>query len=271
LIARDSFYSESLRARGVPVDAGIEELTLHQTKVADLVRTDAPAVAVSTPLAELVRRFSDERLDLLYVVDAGGRLQGAITLHDVKEYFNREGEGAARVVIASEVMRKVPLLQPERSLAEVLELFDQPEFDELPVVSSGAPAAGVDGAGGGRLLGRVTRRDLIATLNVEVLGRPNLRAKLVVEGEDQTRYLELPRGFEMARIAVTKALAGRRLGDTGLRRNHHLVVLAVVRRDPEIGEQRIAFEPDLVLEEGEEVVVMGRKEDVAAATKAAGA
>jgi len=42
-----------------------------------------------------------------------------------------------------------------------------------------------------------------------------------------------------------------------------------VRRDPEIGEQRIAFEPDLLLEEGEEVVVMGRKEDVAAATKAA--
>lgn len=266
LIARDSFYSESLRARGVPVDAGIEELTLHQTKVADLVRTDAPAVAVSTPLAELVRRFSDERLDLLYVVDAGGRLQGAVTLHDVKEYFNREGEGAARVVIASEVMRKVPLLQPERSLAEVLELFDQPELDELPVVSSGT-----SDAGGGRLLGRVTRRDLIATLNVEVLGRPNLRAKLVVEGEDQTRYLELPRGFEMARIAVTKSLAGRRLGDTGLRRNHHLVVLAVVRRDPEIGEQRIAFEPDLLLEEGEEVVVMGRKEDVAAATKAAGA
>jgi CIC family chloride channel protein len=267
LIARDSFYSESLRARGVPVDAGIEELTLHQTKVADLVRPDAPTVPMNTPLAELVRRFSDERLDLLFVVDATGRLMGGVTLHDVKEYFNREGEGAARVVIASEVMRKVPVLQPERSLAEVLDLFDDPDLDELPVVSSGAPDAG--SAGGGRLIGRVTRRDLIATLNVEVLGRPNLRAKLVVEGEDQTRFLELPRGFEMARIAVTKALAGRRLGDTGLRRNHHLVVLAVVRRDPEIGEQRIAFEPDLLLEEGEEVVVMGRKEDVAAATKAA--
>jgi len=156
------------------------------------------------------------------------------------------------------------VLQPERSLAEVLDLFDDPDLDELPVVSAGAADAG-----GARLIGRVTRRDLIATLNVEVLGRPNLRAKLLVEGEDQTRYLELPRGFEMARIAVTKALAGRRLGDTGLRRNHHLVVLAVVRRDPEIGEQRIAFEPDLLLEEGEEVVVMGRKEDVAAATKAA--
>ncbi len=264
LIARDSFYSESLRARGVPVDAGIEELMLHQTKVADLVRPDAPTVPMNTPLAELVRRFSDERLDLLFVVDGAGRLMGGVTLHDVKEYFNREGEGAARVVIASEVMRKVPVLQPERSLAEVLDLFDDPDLDELPVVSAGAADAG-----GARLIGRVTRRDLIATLNVEVLGRPNLRAKLLVEGEDQTRYLELPRGFEMARIAVTKALAGRRLGDTGLRRNHHLVVLAVVRRDPEIGEQRIAFEPDLLLEEGEEVVVMGRKEDVAAATKAA--
>jgi CIC family chloride channel protein len=257
MLARDSFYTESLRKRGVPVDAGIEELTLHQTKVAELARASLPTVRPNAPLAEILKRFSDERLDLLYVVDMEERLQGVVTLHAVKEYFNRAGEGAARVVIASEVMRKTPMLHPAQSIAEVLENFDEPELDELPVVTPPPH--------GGRLIGRIERRDVIALLSVEVLGRPNLRAKLAIEGNEHPRYLELPRGYELARIPVTAALAGRRLGDTGLRRNHHLVVLAIVRPDPEIGEQRIAFDPDLVLEEGEQVLVMGKKEDIATA------
>lgn len=257
LLARDSFYTESLRKRGVPVDAGIEELTLHQTKVAELARATVPTVRADAPLAELLKRFSDERLDLLYVVDGEQRLQGVVTLHAVKEYFNRSGEGAARVVIASEVMRRTPMLHPDQSLAEVLESFDEPDLDELPVVTPPP--------NGGRLTGRIERRDVIALLNDVVLGRAHLRAKLAIEGSEHPRYLELPRGFELARIAVTAALAGRRLGDTGLRRNHRLVVLAIVRPDPEIGEQRIAFDPDLKLEEGEQVLVMGRKEDIAAA------
>jgi chloride channel protein, CIC family len=260
LLARDSFYTESLRKRGVPVDAGIEELTLHQTKVAELARATVPTVRPDAPLAELLQRFSDQRLDLLYVVDAEQHLQGVVTLHAVKEYFNRSGEGAARVVIASEVMRRTPMLHPDQSLAEVLEQFDDPELDQLPVVTAAS-----QGAHGGRLVGRIERRDVIALLNDEVLGRTNLRAKLAIEGSEHPRYLELPRGFELARIPVTAGLAGRRLGDTGLRRNHRLVVLAIVRPDPEIGEQRIAFDPDLLLEEGEQVLVMGRKEDIAAA------
>jgi CIC family chloride channel protein len=260
LLARDSFYTESLRKRGVPVDAGIEELTLHQTKVAELARATLPTVRADAPLAHLLKRFSDERLDLLFVVDGDERLLGVVTLHAVKEYFNRSGEGAARVVIASEVMRRTPMLHPDQSLAEVLESFDEPDLDELPVVTRS-----LGGADGGRLIGRIERRDVIALLNDVVLGRAHLRAKLAIEGSEHPRYLELPRGFELARIAVTAALAGRRLGDTGLRRNHRLVVLAIVRPDPEIGEQRIAFDPDLLLEEGEQVLVMGRKEDIAAA------
>ncbi len=253
LLARDSLYTESLRKRGVAVDAGIEELALRQTLVGDLLERDVPVVAATTPLHEIAERFEREPVDLLYVVDERKVLQGVVTLHDVKEFLNRGAQPAGRAVIAVDAMRRPAALDPKSSLADVLDRFDEPDFDELPVVD----AAGV-------LLGRVTRRDLLATLHLEVLGRPSLRAKFVIEGDPHPRYLELPRGFELARIPVTKALAGRRLGDTGLRRNHQLVVLAIVRSDPEIGEQRVAFDPDLKLEEGESLVVMGRREDLAA-------
>jgi CIC family chloride channel protein len=252
LVARDSLYTESLRRRGVPVDAGIEELALRQLRVGDLLEREVALVEPKTPLSAVVERFERDNLDLLYVVDERRVLRGVVTLHDVKTFFNRRDAAAGRIVIAADVMRRAPQLDPDASLAEVLELFDLPEFDELPV----ARADGV-------LLGRVTRRDLVATLHLEVLGRPSARAKFVIEGAERPRYLELPSGFELARVPVTKSLAGRRLGDTGLRRNHRLVVLAVVRADPEIGEQRLAFDPDLVLEEGETLVVMGRHDDIA--------
>jgi K+/H+ antiporter YhaU regulatory subunit KhtT len=100
-----------------------------------------------------------------------------------------------------------------------------------------------------------------------VLGNAQSRAKLVIEESDEARYLELPSGYELARLPITHALAGRRLGDTKLRRDHGLVVLAIVRTDPEIGEQRHAFDPDALLVEGEQLVVMGKRDDLAAARK----
>jgi len=257
LLARDSLYTESLRARGVPLDAGVEELALRQMRVGDLLDAPVATVRPAATLRDILQRFEREPIDLLYVVDERRALHGVISLHDVKEFFHRFEGAPGRSFIAVDAMRRAPVLDPDRSLAEVLDLFDLPDFDELPVARS-------DGV----LLGRVTRRDLVATLNLEVLGRPSLRAKFVIEGDVHARYLELPRGYELARLSVTRALAGRRLGDTGLRRNHRVVALAIVRADPEFGEQRVAFDPDLRLEEGQSLVVMGRHEDIAALRQA---
>ena len=260
LLARDSLYTENLRARGVPVDAGAEELALHQLRVGELMDERVALVTTTTPLQELVARFAAEHVDLLWVVDAQRTLQGVVTLHDVKEYLGRDTGATGRAVIASDVARRVSGLRPDQSLAEVLEPFDDPLLDELPVVDPN-----------GRVVGRVTRRDVLATLRLEVLHHPQSRAKFVLEEDDSARYLELPAGYEIARVPVTAALAGRRLGDTKLRRNHGLVVLAIVKSDPEIGEQRAAFDPDALLIEGEQLVVMGRKDDLAAAKREIGA
>ncbi|MSR46992.1 MAG: CBS domain-containing protein [Planctomycetes bacterium] len=260
LLARDSLYTESLRQRGVPLDAGLEELALRQTRVGELMDAEVATVTAATPLQDVVGRFERERVDQLWVIDGARALQGVITLHDVKEFLGRDAGAAGRAVIAADLARRVAGLSAEQSLAEVLEPFDDPLQGELPVVDAA-----------GRLVGRVTRRDVLATLRLEVLGDARSRAKLVVEDEDHARYLELPSGYELARLPITQGLAGRRLGDTKLRRNHGLVVLAIVRTDPEIGEQRTAFDPDALLIEGEQLVVMGRKDDLAAARREIGA
>lgn len=260
LLARDSLYTDGLRRRGAPLDAGLEELALRQTRVGELMDAEVATVAASASLQEVVDRFTRERVDQLWVVDGTRLLQGVVTLQDVKEYLGRDTGAAGRAVIAADVARRVGGLTAEQSLAEVLEPFDDPALDELPVVDAA-----------GRLTGRVTRRDVLATLRLEVLGNAQARAKLVVEDKEDAHYLELPSGYELARLPITKGLAGRRLGDTKLRRNHGLVVLAIVRTDPEIGEQRAAFDPDALLVEGEQLVVMGKRDDLAAARKEIGA
>jgi len=260
LLARDSLYTESLRKRGAPLDAGLEELALRQTRVGELMDERVAVETVSTPLQRVVARFAAEHVDQIWIVDESRALQGVVTLHDVKEFLGRDTGAAGRAVIAGDVARRVAGLQREQSLAEVLEAFDDPTLDEQPVVDAA-----------GRLLGSVTRRDVLATLRLEVLDNPQSRAKVVLGESDEAHYLELPSGYELARVPITKALAGRRLGDTKLRRNHGLVVLAIVRSDPEIGEQRTAFDPDALLVEGEQLVVMGRRDDVAAAKKEVGA
>ncbi len=259
LLARDSLYTESLRARGVPLDAGAEELALRQMQVGELQDDAVATVVATTPLQQIVDRFARDHVDQLWVVDAAHVLQGVVTLHDVKAYLGRDTGAAGRAVIAGDLARRVRGLAPSQSLAEVLESFDDPTLEELPVVA-------VDG----RLLGRVTRRDVLATLRLEVLDNPQSRAKFVLEEDSSARYLELPAGYEIARLPVTESLAGRRLGDTKLRRNHGLVVLAIVKSDPEIGEQRTAFDPDSLLIEGEQLVVMGRRDSLAAARQEIG-
>jgi CIC family chloride channel protein len=259
-LRRDSLYADGLRRRGVPLDAGLEELALRQTRIGELMDDQVATVASATPLADLVRRFESEPLDQLWVVDDARRLQGVVTLQDVKEFLGRDAGAAGRAVIAADVARRVAGLGAEQSLAEVLEPFDDPALDELPVVDARRV-----------LLGRVTRRDVLATLRLEVLGSAQSRAKLVVEDKEDAHYLELPSGYELARLPVTNTLAGRRLGDTKLRRNHGLVVLAIVRSDPEIGEQRAAFDPDALLVEGEQLVVMGKRDSLAAARREIGA
>jgi CBS domain-containing protein len=196
------------------------------------------------------------RRDAIYVVDEQHRLKGAIRLHDIKQFLSDRELGA--LVVAGDLAVPVPAVEPERSIAEVLATFDDPELDEVPVVAAD---------GSGRLLGSVARRDIIAALTIEVLRTSSLRAKFVSRDETSADYVELPVGHRLDRVPVPRDLTGRTIGQTDFRKRTGLSILVVVRDDGTPRGQRLLPDPTLLLEEGDAFVVMGPGERIDAFLK----
>jgi len=244
LITPDSIYTARLRAKGHTDAAGIEELAMSQTFVRDLMRSDVARVTDTETFDAVVEHFASARRDTVFVVDAKGTLLGHIHLHDVKLYMN--DPTLASVVIAGDLSRATPSVTPDESLAQVLPRFDDPELDELAVVDAGPTR---------QLIGRVTRRDVIACLSDEVLRTRQLRAKVRASGVGAS-YVELPPDSQIAHIPVSSELEGRALDSLELD-GMGVIPLFVVRTLADGTQSRVLAEPNTVLENGSELVVLG--------------
>ena len=126
-----SIYSDSLKRKG----AAFVRQQLAALRVADLMKKDPVAIGEISPFAEVAENFLTNRFNYLYVVGEDRRFKGAISLHDVKNYLN-EPE-LASVVIARDIVREgFPMLAPEESLTDALNVFSQHDGERLPVTSN---------------------------------------------------------------------------------------------------------------------------------------
>ncbi len=140
LVARqlhpDSVYTAPLKARGLEPSADTLRIgAAHQQKIGDLMREPVTPVRDITPLPEIAARFLQHTFNFLPVVDAQHRLLGLVALHDLKEYLG--DADALRSVIASDVMRPVPvLLTPNQSLTDALPALLASEQRNVPIVNN---------------------------------------------------------------------------------------------------------------------------------------
>jgi CBS domain-containing protein len=181
------------------------------------------------------------------------RFLGVIRVHDVIELLTLGDLGPG--IVAADLMTSVDPVTRDEPLSKVFEAFDANDLDELPVI---------DAPDTRRLVGIVTRRDVMAALHMEVLKRQNLRAKFVRREDEQaqTDYVELPKGVELARVPAHPSHFGKTLGETTIRSTHKLTVLSVVRHDEGGREIRILPDADMKLAKGDELIVIGGAEDI---------
>jgi CIC family chloride channel protein len=255
LLDQDSIFTAKLRAQGHVIQGGIEALAMQTNWVRDIMRTDVVSVLDTATFDEVMDVFGGARHDTIYVVDKSGALRGHIHIHDVKFFIN--DPSLTSVVIAADLTRPARAISPDQTLAQIFERFDDPDLEELPVVR------------GDILVGRLTRRDVIALLSDEVLGQRVLRAKLKAEDSDQATYVQLPAGTQLARVAVPDALVGRALDSLELTTRARLTTLVLVQHTPDGLEQRSLPEPGTVLPPGSALIVLGRPEDIQAFEKTA--
>ncbi len=248
-LAADSYYTARLREHGLAQAAGVEELVMATNYVRDIMRTDAVRVHQTESFERVMDLFSSTRRDTIYVVDPMFTLTGRIHLHDVKYFINDPSLGS--VVIAADLTRKAVTVTPDETLASILHRFDDPDLDELAVVSEGDTPT---------LRGRVTRRDVMACLSDEVLGKRRLRTRFRTRDGREDAHVELPSATDLDKFAMPAHLVGRAIGSLDLPEG--ILPLILVEKTKDGREQRALARPDVVISEDSQLIVMGRLESL---------
>ena len=158
---RESIYSRKLARRGVKLREGREENVMAGIKVGEVMSGEFEVIAQASPYSELVRAMTTS--DQLYfpVVDRDGNMTGILSFHDLREHLFDEDLG--QLVIADDLAtRRVITLTPEDNLLTAFERFNQIDVERIPVVDAAEPR---------RVVGMISRRDLLNSYNVAVMRR----------------------------------------------------------------------------------------------------
>ncbi len=163
LVRRSTVYESQVPSRlDSPVHLG-EYMggVLHSLRVSDVLdRGEAAAVVTvkaSTPLATLLELFSETGHDAFPIVDDEGRLIGIVDDRAMRETIGTEG--LVPLIVAQDLAEKAPLLHPSESLDSAMRKMVSSRHDELVVV---------DDTDERRIVGTLSRRDLIATYDARI-------------------------------------------------------------------------------------------------------
>ena len=253
LLKSQSMEEESLRRDGVVLPRGPEASVMQSLRVADAMHDDVLAVNRSETFHSVVERFLKEPYNNLYVVDEHGVFVGAIRLHSLKEML-QQGDSLTTVVADDLVDKAFEFVTPDQKLADTMDVFWRQNSERLPVVENSSSR---------KLIGWISKRDLIGVYNQEILQKRPLLSRFVAttHGGEREGFIELPRDYELRTIIVPPSFAGRTLGELGLRSKLGINVLLIKHRDPQSGDETIIMpDPKSVLKTGERMVVIGTEQ-----------
>ncbi|MEP7010994.1 MAG: chloride channel protein [Acidobacteriota bacterium] len=245
-----SIYTESLERRGVDVSMRMEEAALAALKAEDLARPDPDTLAPGDDYPTVVEKFLAAHRQRLFVVTAEKRLLGAISLHDIKHAL--EDPHNLPAVVAHDLMAPVEnVVKKSERLHRATEMFAASAFERLPVIDEE-----------NRLIGVLSKRDLLAIYAQEVLGRPAVLAKFISSRDDQPSrdYVELPPDFALEMVPVPPDLIGKTLAEAKLPQTWGARVIEIRRRKAFGEEEHMIPGGDTTLEAGDLLVLVGPAE-----------
>lgn len=157
----ESIYTRKLARRGVTLRGGREAGILAEIQVGSVMQRDFISIPQRTTYNDM-RRMMTSNQQLYYpVVDDDGLLVGVISFNDLRRHIYDEHLGS--VVIAHDLAKRdVTALTPEDSLLVAFEKIVTRDIDQLPVV---------DSADRRRIVGFLSRRNLLTAYNAAVLRR----------------------------------------------------------------------------------------------------
>lgn len=252
-LSAESVYTEALRRKRGAIAEGVEASVMRSLTVRDVMRADQLTVPTDMPLPELLDRFIANRRNHLYITDSEGRFEGAVSLHDV----NR----ALREVETPEQLHAIDLADttfettvPWEHLDRVLDRFWVEEAERLPVLEDRESR---------KLIGTVSRRDILGVYSLEVLHRRSLLARFDTAGapSNAPTYVELPADHQVDNVQVPASLVGHTVTESRFRERFGVSVL-MIRRSDGGKETRLIPDGSTTFQAGDKLIVFGARDKV---------
>jgi len=254
-LKEDSIYTEKLTRRGISINQGQEEIIMRSFSVGDLMDTDPPMLEECQRLKEIIKVFMTNKEPYYYVVKEDGSLIGSLSTHLVKDVLSAD-EDLDRLIIARDLL--VPteaMVTPETTLADCMHKFERVESEHLPVI---------EGNGSTKLIGTISKKEIIKLYNREILRKDVISVKYVQEIDAMRRrsLIQLPRDFKIDFVPVPAAFIGRSIRELDIRARYGVNVLAVKKKLSDIGLTSEMPDPERIFERGDILVAAGKQDDL---------
>lgn len=157
-LTRQSVYTEALARTDPEAGPGIPQ----PHRVGDVLAVEQVVVPPEMALPEVLSRLLAARRNHVYVADPAGRFMGAVSLHDATRAAGEARDPSA--FSAADVMdRRFAVAFPDEPLERALDGFARQSCERLPVL---------DGPATRRLVGTVSKRDILGLYARELVRRP---------------------------------------------------------------------------------------------------
>jgi CIC family chloride channel protein len=121
------------------------------------------AIPDDTLLGEVLKRSTQVAHQVFVVTNEDHEAVGVISLDDVRSYYYQSEMG--NLVIAGDIARPLETLSPDDDLNTALQRLVLADFEEYPIVEEKEP---------GRVIGLVSRRDVLKAYNQRLKDRPEV-------------------------------------------------------------------------------------------------
>ncbi len=165
LIARalkhDSIDTETLTRDGINLHAGREVSVLRSIQVRDVMSREVTKIPEHMPFDVILEVATKSTILYFPVVDGDGRLVGILSFQDLKESLFEED--LKKFIVARDLAyTNVMTVTPDDNLDTVMAQFGFKDIEVFPVVDPTDPQ---------KLLGMISRRDVVTAYNQAILKR----------------------------------------------------------------------------------------------------
>jgi CIC family chloride channel protein len=161
ILVGGSLESVEFKRMGIDIEEKLEAGDLGLIRVEDIMTHDIETIPENMTLRKLIGYIPKSHYTTFPVVDEKGFLTGIISIQDLREWIFEES--LEDLIVVKEVATlNVITVTPEETLDTVLRRWTKKTVEILPVVES---------ANSKKIVGLLSRRDLIAAYNRAVFER----------------------------------------------------------------------------------------------------